>query len=399
MPGQTLDRYRLMLRLLGSAANPVVATIFADAQTAIRQDHVLAMLVADISNLNLSDLQADALGDAYEGVLERSASDAKSGAGQYFTPRPLVESLVAIMQPQPGEVVQDPAAGTGGFLVSAARRMRALPGQSQSAHITGVELVPETHRLLLMHTLLHGIDGDFKLGDTLSPLGSTLLPADLVLSNPPFGTKSGGGLPTRTDLPIPTANKQLAFIQHIVGNLRPGGRAAIVVPDNVLYGGGDALRVRRDVLRRCRLHTILRLPNRIFYAPDVRTSVLFLQRGRDGEVGEHTEAVWVYDLRSAMPTFGKRQPLHRDHFREFELAYGGDPNGTAPRVDEGPQGRFRRFTRADIAARDDRLDIDWLDAKPQVQDPAHLLAELGGLVANLRQTADDLEAVRRELVP
>jgi type I restriction enzyme M protein len=175
---------------------------------------------------------------------------------------------------------------------------------------------------------------------------------------PPFGTKKGGGMPTRDDLTYPTSNKQLVFLQHIYRGLKPGGRAAVVLPDNVLFEEGIGTRIRADLMEKCRLHTILRLPTGIFYAQGVKTNVLFFSLGEKDT--RSTDEVWVYDLRTNMPSFGKRTPLTRGHFAEFEAAYGDDPHGRSSRVDQGPEGRFRRFTRAEIAARGDNLDITWL---------------------------------------
>ena len=215
--------------------------IFANASTTLRQPRNLKKLVESIDALDWYSARTEGLGDLYEGLLERNANETKSGAGQYFTPRPLIESMVALVQPRAGEVVQDPAAGTGGFLVAADRWVKqhtddlfALSEAEQAFQrrnaFHGVELVPDTHRLLLMNAMLHGIEGDhLLLGDTLSPEGKTLGAADVILTNPPFGTKKGGGRPTRDDFTYPTSNKQLAFLQHVYRGLvarRAGGGGA-----------------------------------------------------------------------------------------------------------------------------------------------------------------------------
>ncbi len=172
--------------------------------------------------------------------------------------------------------------------------------------------------------------------------------ADVILTNPPFGTKKGGGRPTRDDFTYPTSNKQLAFLQHIYRGLKPGGRAAVVLPDNVLFEENTGTRIRTDLMDKCDLHTILRLPTGIFYAQGVKTNVLFFTRGETDK--GNTEETWIYDLRANMPSFGKRTPFTREHFAEFEEAFGDDPYGRAPRKDQGEEGRFRRFTREQIAA-------------------------------------------------
>jgi type I restriction enzyme M protein len=277
--------------------------------------------------------------------------------------------MVNCVQPQPGEIIQDPAAGTGGFEIQADRYIKqrtddlfTLNTKQQNFQrkqaFVGVELVPDTHRLLLMNCLLHGIDSDMILGDTLSPDGMRLPKADVVLTNPPFGTKRGGGKPTRDDFTYVTGNKQLAFLQHIYRILKPGGRAAVVLPDNVLFEEGVGTKIRGDLMEKCNLHTILRLPTGIFYAQGVKTNVLFFTRGETDH--DNTKQVWVYDLRSNMPSFGVRTPLTHNHFVEFEKAYGKKSDGTSKRTDQGEEGRFRCFSREMIKKRGDNLDISWL---------------------------------------
>lgn len=365
-----LTFYRELLLKLGSQdAKPLVQAIYANAQTALKQPRVLNKLITSINELDWYSAREEGLGDLYEGLLEKNASEKKSGAGQYFTPRPLIDCMVQLMQPQPGEMIEDPAAGTGGFLIAADRYIKARTDNlfdlseaeqvfQRSQAFYGLELVQDAHRLLLMNLMLHDIESTVGLGDTLSSDGQQLPKADLILTNPPFGTKTGGGRPTRDDFTFPTSNKQLAFLQHIYRGLKPGGRAAVVLPDNVLFEEGQGRSIRTDLMDKCNLHTILRLPTGIFYSPGVKTNVLFFQRGTT-EKG-NTEAVWVYDLRTNMPSFGKRTPLTREHFKEFIAAYGDDPNGKAKRLDQGEEGRCRCFTREEITKRGDNLDISWL---------------------------------------
>ena len=365
-----LDLYRAFLGRLGTTGKtPQVRAVFKEAQTAFVNAANLASIVASIDQIDWHRADAEALGDMYEGLLERIAGEKKSGAGQYFTPRPLIECIVQCVKPRNGELLQDPAAGTGGFLLAASRYIRSHTGTGRERktplQITAlkptfqaIELVQDTHRLLSMNCMLHGIGGDLYLGDALGDAAIQLSPADVILSNPPFGTKGGGRRPGRTDLPYLTSNKQLSFLMHIYGGLRPGGRAAVVLPDNVLFEGGIGSKIRTDLMEKCTLHTILRLPTGIFYAQGVKTNVLFFSRGTTDK--GNTRKTWIYDLRTNMPVFGKRARLTREIFEDFEISYGDRPDGTSPRKDEGDQGRFRCFTRQQIKERGENLDINWL---------------------------------------
>ena len=365
---EQLRFYRELLLHLGTHGSKRVQDIYANASTSLRHPKNLNALVRALDALDWYGVDRENLGDLYEGLLERNATEVKSGAGQYFTPRPLVDAVIAVVKPQPGETVQDPAAGTGGFLIAADRYVRAqtdnyfdLPEKQQEFQrrkaFYGVELVPETRRLALMNMALHDLEGELTLGDTLSPVGRDLPKADLIITNPPFGTKKGGGKPERDDFTFPTSNKQLAFLEHVYRGLRPGGRAAVVVPDNVLFEENVGADIRADLMDKCDLHTILRLPTGIFYAQGVQTNVLFFTRGKADK--GNTQAVWIYDLRANMPSFGKRTPLTRGHFKAFEDAFGTDPNGKSSRKDEGQEGRFRKFSRSYIQDRGDNLAISW----------------------------------------
>lgn len=256
----------------------------------------------------------DGLGDLYEGLLEKNATETKSGAGQYFTLRPLIDSIVHLIQPKAGETIQDPAAGTAGFLIAADAYIRShtddlydLTDRQQTFQrnhaYMGMELVSGTRRLALMNCLLHGMEGDDQgvvhLGNTLGSAGTQLPKVDIILSNPPFGTAKGGGGPTRDNLTFSTGNKQLAFLQHIYRGLKDGGRAAVVLPDNVLFEAGVGAEIRRDLMDKCNLRTILRLPTGIFYAQGVKTNVLFFTKVSNNATGS-TKNVWVYDMRANM---------------------------------------------------------------------------------------------------
>ncbi|WP_201860151.1 class I SAM-dependent DNA methyltransferase [Microvirga soli] len=410
---EQLDYYKRMLLDLGDAkktTDSLVQAIFTDAQTRLRKPTNLKALTTSIDKLDWFSAREEGLGNLYEGLLEKNAAEKKSGAGQYFTPRPLIDCIVRVMKPQPGEVVQDPAAGTGGFLVAADRYIKDhtndlfMLSQAQAFFqrnnaFTGGELVTDTHRLCMMNLMLHGIEGGVAHVDTLSPDGEAFGKADLILTNPPFGTKKGGGRPTRSDFSITadTSNKQLAFVEHIVRALKPGGRAAVVLPDNVLFEDNTGRRLRTWMMELCDLHTILRLPTGIFYAQGVKTNVLFLSRGKTDKA--NTKAVWVYDMRNNMPAFGKTRPLTVADFANFEACFGDNPLGNAVRQDQGEAGRFRCFTREQIAARNDNLDISWLrdteaDAEESLSEPEDIAA---AIIGHLKAALEDIEALSDEL--
>jgi type I restriction enzyme M protein len=404
--------YEDLLRDFGRKGKGIVQEIYANSSTFIKKPATLSTLVTEIDKLDWYSAKAEGLGDLYEGLLQKNANEKKSGAGQYFTPRVLIDSMVAVMQPSPDDVIQDPAAGTGGFLIAAHHYIdthfdnttwtAARQKKYAQATFYGMEHVQDTHRLALMNLMLHGIDSGTEsidqagihYGDTLSPQGAALKKATLILTNPPFGTKKGGGLPDRDDFTYPTSNKQFAFLQHIYRGLQPGGRAAVVLPDNVLFEGNVGKSIRADLMDKCNLHTILRLPTGIFYAQGVKTNVLFFTRGKTDK--GNTKEVWFYDMRANMPQFGKRTELKCAHFAEFETAFGTDPLGSASslakRIDTGELGRLRRFSREEIEARNNSLDISWLK-DDSVENAADLLAP----EVLVQETMGELEAALAEL--
>ncbi|WP_372661282.1 N-6 DNA methylase [Cohnella sp.] len=353
--------YRLLLMELGKAENNLLKEVYVDATTFISEPKNLEKIIKSIDALDWYSAKQEGLGDLYEGLLEKNASELKSGAGQYFTPRVLIDVIIKLTNPQAGERCHDPAAGTFGFMIAADRYIRSktddyfdesVNPEFQKYHaFSGVELVKDTHRLATMNALLHDMQGQLLLGDTLTSVGESLKNYDVILTNPPFGTKKGGERVTRTDFTFSTSNKQLNFLQHIYRALKSNNkaRAAVVLPDNVLFEGGVGTQIRRDLMDKCNLHTILRLPTGIFYAQGVKTNVMFFTRGKS-DAG-NTKEVWVYDMRTNMPSLGKRTPLTEAHFDDFVSAYTADDRNTIK--DE----RWNAFTREDIAKRDDSLDI------------------------------------------
>lgn len=390
-----LNVYKAAIAALRTSkeASPIVRKIFVGAATGIRESDNLARMVDQIDRIGWFSDHQNSFGDIYEGILERNAEEAKRGAGQYFTPRVLVDVLIELMKPGRGEMVQDPAAGTGGFLTGANRYGRLEDG---SCRVSGMENVPDTYRLLLMNLHMHGVASEtVLLGDTLSDDWRALPPADVILTNPPFGP--AGGRPTRTDLTVTATVTSFAlpFVEHCVRSLRAGGRAAIVVPDGILHEEGRGRALRTFLMEECELHTILRLPSGIFYAQSVRTNVMFFNRRTDGK---GTSEVWVYDLRSDMPAFGKSIPLARSHFTAFEEFYGDKPDGSA-RAIPVVGSRIRRLSRDEIRARDDNLDVSWTldEGVTDVDDatePHQLIAAAQGY---LTQALDQVRALAEEL--
>lgn len=333
---EAFAKYREFLVTVSSkTTSDSIKEIYTDAATSLRKPVNFRTLVQAIDKLDwYEEDDRDVMGDIYESLLEKNAGEKKSGAGQYFTPRPLINIMVDLMVPKVGERWNDPAAGTFGFMISADFYLKKKTNDyfkltdkerkfQEEEAFSGVELVGDAHRLALMNARLHGMESRIYRNDTLTEFGKTLKNFDGVLANPPFGTKQGGERPTRDDFTFPTANKQLNFLQHIYRSLKKDGkaRAAVVLPDNVLFEDGDGQKIRRDLMDKCNLHTILRLPTGIFYAAGVKTNVLFFTRGKT-ETG-NTKNVWFYDMRTNAPSYGKRTPFTEKAFEDFVKAYTG----------------------------------------------------------------------------
>jgi type I restriction enzyme M protein len=404
--------YGEVLSTLGREGG-TLGLIFGDARNKIADPAKLRLLVVDlIGQTEWSGLSDDVKGDAYEGLLEKNARDTKSGAGQYFTPRPLIDAVVECIAPAPGEVILDPACGTGGFLLAAYQHiLRSHPRLSSAkrAHlrtkaIRGVELVEEVARLAAMNLFLHGVSGEtadqlpIACADSLAAPPSQRV--DVVLTNPPFGvrgsvryaTTNGSGAAdaltiVRHDFWVKTANKQLNFVQHVAACLNERGRAAIVLPDNVLFESGAAATIRRRLLETHDVHTLLRLPAGLFYAAGVNANILFFDRGRAGG-----GALWVYDLRSGNRFSLKKRPLRADDLREFVSQYG--MSGVGGRAGRAETQRWRRFAHGELLASNEvRFDITW-EMGGEPESPAPGLARLDEMTA---QIAADLERALEHL--
>jgi len=397
-----LTEYRDMLTFLGGHAdNNIVKKIYAFPTTVFSHSENLKAVIDGINKLDWHSVQQDGMGDIYEGLLAKNSQDARSGAGQYFTPRPLVDSIVKLVKPSLGETIQDPATGSGGFLISADQYIRSANTskkyQSKPPVYEGVEIEKGTYRICLMNAFLHQLSGSIILGDALTRDADQLSPADVILANPPFGAKAGSVRKSRSDILYSTTNKQLAFLQHIYSSLKPGGRAAVVIPDNVLFEEGVGKKIRQDLMNKCNLHTILRLPSGIFYSPGVKTNVLFFNKGT--KLKDNTQKVWVFDMRSANIKFGKRRPLSSEDFSDFEKLYGDDPNGVSLRKETTKELRWKCFGRDDIKAQDDNLDFNWLshsvDSEMELFTEPEEIAQ--SILTHLRFALNEIEELTTEL--
>ncbi len=396
------DHYQEALRKLREEKG-ILGKIFTQAMPRINNPVNLKRLINMIDEEDWSSMDVDVKGEAFEGLLERSASEGKKGAGQYFTPRPLIQSIVRVMQPDPRTksdfTIFDPSCGTGGFLIAAYEWLlketkgaidRDAIKRIKTKTYYGQELVPRPARLAMMNLFLHGVTTEIKIGDTIyEPFDGKKF--DCILTNPPFGTKGANQAPEREDFTISTSNKQLNFIQHYLSALKPGGRAAVVLPDNVLFED-KAGEVFKILMQDCNLHTILRLPRGTFtpYAQGVKANVIFLQKGLP------TENVWIFDGRSNVEGVTKKdRPLSEKHFEEFEKCYGKDPNGQSKRKDLGEEGRFRKFHIKEVEKRDYKLDINWLkddslEDADSLPEPQVLATEA---ITELEAVVDDLKEV------
>lgn len=396
--------YKGLLDTLGTQCHGRIQEIYNGATSKIDEPKNLEKIIKSIDELDWFEAKEEGLGNMYEGLLEKNANEKKSGAGQYFTPRVLIDVMTRLVAPQPGELCDDPACGTFGFMIAADAYVKAHTNDYDDLEqdvanfeineaFTGCELVHDTHRLALMNAMLHGINGPIYLGDTLSDFGKQLKNFDVVLTNPPFGTKKGGERATRDDFTFTTSNKQLNFLQHIYRSLKTTGtaRAAVVLPDNVLFADNEGAKIREDLMAKCNVHTILRLPTGIFYAQGVKTNVLFFTRGTTDQ--GNTKEVWFYDLRTNMRSFGKTHPLTKADFDGFVAAY------TAADRHAVDDERWSVVSREDIAAKGNSLDLglirdDSVIDYEDLPDPKESAEEAAQA---LEEAADLLQSVVKEL--
>jgi len=403
-----LDVYVEALRILGKQRG-MLGDIFSGAQSRFTNPVNLHKLIGIIDETEWTSLDTDVKAAAFEGLLEKAAAEGKKGAGQYFTPRPLIQSMVRCMQPDPRASkdfkIGDPACGTGGFLVASYEWLKGQTGGAFDRETAlrirkrtyyGQDLVARPRRLALMNLYLNQVEPHITLGDSIYEVPPSER-FDVVLTNPPFGTRGANQAPARDDFVVSTSNKQLNFIQHVLTILKPGGRAAIVVPDNVLFAN-QAGEVFQVLMEDCDVHTVLRCPRGTFspYTEGTKTNVIFFTKGYA------TQRTWIYDARANVPKITKKsRPLTPAHFAGFEACYGKDPNGRSKRSEaDSADGRWRPFTLDEIKEHHYKLDaFKWLrdeeaDDPDELPEPEELVTEA---MEELQLALDELADIQRLL--
>ncbi len=411
--GKRLERYHQGLRKL-SEQRGLIGLIFTKPQSKINDPAKLHLLIQMIDSEDWSRLDVDVKGEVYEGLLARNADDVRGGAGQYFTPRPVIRAIVEVMRPEAMMRISDPACGTGGFLLAAFEYLKNRAKNArevaylQMRALHGIDLVPNVARLCAMNLFLHGIGTDQRhpvvsISDSLE---STAEPVDMVLTNPPFGKKSSftiigasGKSQTdkisyeRPDFWATTSNKQLNFVQHVYSMLKENGRAAVVVPDNVLFEGGAGEKIRRTLLDRCDVHTLLRLPTGIWYSAGVKANVLFFDKKPMAQIPA-TKEIWIYDLRTNRSFSIRQNPIRTEDLTDFIQCY-----CAADQAQRKETAHFRRFTYSEIIARDKaNLDIQLqqeITNTDQGETPQALLKEI---LKDLDEAMREFAAAESEIV-
>lgn len=395
-----LDHYNELLRVLAKEKG-ILGEIFAGSLSKFREPVNLKKLINLIDETEWATIDVDLKAQAYEGLLQKYAAEQK-GAGQYFTPREAIRAIVRCMKPDIREksdfTIHDPACGTGGFLIGAyewimqqtqegAKLKREDMESLLKRTFSGCEIVLETKRLALMNLYLHEIEAQIFYCDALAEGPHIGRRYDCVMTNPPFGIKGSGDFPNRDDFTVKTSNKQLNFLQHIMNILKPGGRAAMVVPDNVLFEENAGYDIRKLLMTDCQLHTVLRLPIGTFtpYSTGVKANVLFFKKGLS------TEEIWIYDLRTDMEKVTKGHPLTASYFKDFEVCFRGKPRKETE--------RFRRYTKEQIEKRNYNLDVTWMRAVNNngtdgISDPAELASNI---VTNLETAMDSVNELIAKL--
>ena len=389
-----IEQYEKTLKKLSEQDN-LIGTIFTKAQNKIDKPVYLKKVISMIDEEQWLVMDGDVKGAIYEGILEKNGQDKKSGAGQYFTPRPLIQAMVDCIMPKIGETVCDPACGTGGFLLAAYDCMKQ---QSQDKDkrdflnnraLHGVDNTPLVVTLASMNLYLHGIGTDrspIACEDSLEKEPDTLV--DVILANSPFGTRPAGSVDiNRPDFYVETKNNQLNFLQHMMLMLKAGGRAAVVLPDNVLFEGGAGETIRKKLLSDFNLHTILRLPTGIFYAQGVKANVLFFVKGQP------TKDIWFYDYRTDVKHTLATNKLQRHHLDDFVACYTANPRVETYNKDTARDGRWRKYAIEDIIARDKTsLDITWIKAGGEEEQ-----FTLDELMTNIKTQASNISKAVAEL--
>lgn len=389
-----IEQYEKTLKILSEQDN-LIGTIFTKAQNKIDKPVYLKKVISMIDEEQWLVMDGDVKGAIYEGILEKNGQDKKSGAGQYFTPRPLIQAIVDCVQPKIGETVCDPACGTGGFLLAAYDCMKQQSQDKDKREflnnkaLHGVDNTPLVVTLASMNLYLHGIGTDrspIACEDSLEKEPDTLV--DVILANPPFGTRPAGSVDiNRPDFYVETKNNQLNFLQHIMLMLKAGGRAAVVLPDNVLFEGGAGETIRKKLLSDFNLHTILRLPTGIFYAQGVKANVLFFVKGQP------TKDIWFYDYRTDVKHTLATNKLQRHHLDDFVACYTANPRVETYNEDTARDGRWCKYAIEDIIARDKTsLDITWIKAGGEKEQ-----FTLDELMTNIKTQASNISKAVAEL--